>query len=73
MTSVATTALLARFGAAPFLTDGGLETGLIFHDGMDLPQFASYPCCGTVPGGRRWSDIFAGFWPRPMPRAGGLC
>ena len=25
-----------------FLTDGGLETTLIFHDGIDLPQFASF-------------------------------
>jgi len=25
-----------------FLTDGGLETTLIFHDGLDLPHFASY-------------------------------
>ena len=25
-----------------FLTDGGLETTLIFHDGLDLPSFASY-------------------------------
>lgn len=25
-----------------FLTDGGLETTLIFHDGMDLPYFAAF-------------------------------
>ena len=25
-----------------FLTDGGLETTLIFHDGHDLPHFAAY-------------------------------
>ncbi len=25
-----------------FLTDGGLETTLIFHDGFDLPMFASF-------------------------------
>ncbi|SMF14725.1 homocysteine S-methyltransferase [Tistlia consotensis] len=25
-----------------FLTDGGLETTLVFHDGMDLPCFASF-------------------------------
>jgi S-methylmethionine-dependent homocysteine/selenocysteine methylase len=25
-----------------FLTDGGLETTLIFHDGLDLPMFASF-------------------------------
>jgi S-methylmethionine-dependent homocysteine/selenocysteine methylase len=26
-----------------FLTDGGLETTLIFHKGVDLPYFASFP------------------------------
>ena len=25
-----------------FLTDGGLETCLIFHDGIDLPDFAAF-------------------------------
>ena len=24
-----------------FMTDGGLETTLIFHDGFDLPEFAA--------------------------------
>jgi len=25
-----------------FVTDGGLETTLIFHDGVDLPEFAAF-------------------------------
>ena len=25
-----------------FLTDGGIETTLIFHDGLDLPLFAAF-------------------------------
>jgi S-methylmethionine-dependent homocysteine/selenocysteine methylase len=25
-----------------FLTDGGLETTLIFHDGLELPEFAAF-------------------------------
>jgi S-methylmethionine-dependent homocysteine/selenocysteine methylase len=33
---------LPNLGDAPFLTDAGLETCLIFHDGFDLPQFASF-------------------------------
>ena len=39
--------------AAPiaYVTDGGLETDLIFHHGVDLPQFAAYPLL-TRPGGR---------------------
>lgn len=28
--------------ARPWLTDAGLETSLIFHDGLDLPHFASF-------------------------------
>ncbi len=27
----------------PYLADGGLETDLIYHDGIDLPGFASFP------------------------------
>ena len=33
-----------------FLTDGGLETTLIFHDGIDLPEFAAYPLLATEDG-----------------------
>ena len=25
-----------------FLTDGGIETVLIFHEGLDLPEFAAF-------------------------------
>ena len=30
-------------GGPPFVTDGGLETDLIFHHGADLPEFAAFP------------------------------
>lgn len=33
---------LPQMGDGLFLTDGGLETTLIFHDGLDLPYFASF-------------------------------
>jgi homocysteine S-methyltransferase len=33
-----------------FLTDGGLETTLIFQDGLDLPYFASFPLIDTEEG-----------------------
>ncbi|MGK7653948.1 homocysteine S-methyltransferase family protein [Roseovarius sp. B08] len=32
------------------LTDSGLETTLIFHDGLDLPAFAAYPLMETAEG-----------------------
>jgi len=33
-----------------FLTDGGIETTLIFHDGLDLPDFAAFHLLRTVDG-----------------------
>src|SRR5215207_1280533 len=41
-----------------FLTDGGLETTLIFHDGMDLPYFASFDLMNSEAGRRRLRDYF---------------
>lgn len=32
------------------LTDSGLETTLIFHEGRDLPFFAAYPLMDTADG-----------------------
>ena len=36
-----------------FVTDSGLETELIFHDGIDLPAFASFPLLDTDAGRAR--------------------
>jgi homocysteine S-methyltransferase len=33
---------LPQLGNDLFLTDGGLETTLVFHEGMDLPSFAAF-------------------------------
>jgi S-methylmethionine-dependent homocysteine/selenocysteine methylase len=33
---------LPQLGGDLFLTDGGIETTLIFHDGLELPDFAAY-------------------------------
>jgi S-methylmethionine-dependent homocysteine/selenocysteine methylase len=33
-----------------FLTDGGIETTLIFHDGLELPDFAAYALLGRPEG-----------------------
>jgi S-methylmethionine-dependent homocysteine/selenocysteine methylase len=32
---------------APWLTDGGLETAMIFHEGFDLPYFAAFTLLDT--------------------------
>ena len=34
---------IPRPGGRPFVTDGGLETDLIFNRGADLPEFAAFP------------------------------
>jgi homocysteine S-methyltransferase len=34
----------------PFMTDGGLETSLVFHQGIELPYFASYDLLKTEEG-----------------------
>src|SRR6185295_366563 len=33
---------LPQLGNGLFLTDGGIETTLIFHQGLDLPLFAAF-------------------------------
>jgi S-methylmethionine-dependent homocysteine/selenocysteine methylase len=38
------------FGDGLFLTDAGMETALIFHQGQDLPSFATFPLLETEAG-----------------------
>ncbi len=33
---------LPQLGGELFLTDGGIETVLVFHEGLDLPEFAAF-------------------------------
>jgi homocysteine S-methyltransferase len=41
---------LPQLSGETFLTDGGMETTLIFQNGMDLPHFASFPLLETEHG-----------------------
>jgi S-methylmethionine-dependent homocysteine/selenocysteine methylase len=41
---------LPQLSGGLFLTDGGLETTLIFHDGIELPMFASFDLLKTTEG-----------------------
>jgi homocysteine S-methyltransferase len=34
---------LPQLDGRPMVTDGGMETDLIFHHGVDLPLFAAFP------------------------------
>jgi homocysteine S-methyltransferase len=42
----------------PFLTDGGLETDLVFHHGIDLPHMAAYTLLADDGGVERLSRYF---------------
>jgi homocysteine S-methyltransferase len=41
-----------------FVSDGGLETTLIFHEGVDLPHFASFVLLGSEEGRARLRDYY---------------
>jgi len=42
----------------PFLADGGLETTLIFHRGIDLPHFAAVDLLRSEAGRQELRDYF---------------
>jgi homocysteine S-methyltransferase len=52
------------------LTDGGLETVLVFHDGTDLPAFAAFPLLDTSTGRDRLLRYFTDF--TALAAAGGF-
>jgi S-methylmethionine-dependent homocysteine/selenocysteine methylase len=52
-----------------WVTDGGLETDLIFHHRADLPEFAAYPLVRTEDGRALLRDYYEGY-ARIAERAG---
>jgi homocysteine S-methyltransferase len=44
-----------------FVTDGGLETDLIFHHGLDLPEFAAFPLVEEERGRALLRDYYDGY------------
>jgi homocysteine S-methyltransferase len=46
---------------APYLTDGGLETTLIYHHGLDLPCFAAFPLLDTEDGRAHLERYYSAF------------
>ncbi len=44
-----------------FVTDGGLETELVFHDGRDLPCFAAFPSLGQPETRARLRRYYGGY------------
>ena len=43
----------------PRLTDGGLETSLVFHQGLELPDFAAFPLVESEEGRAALREYFA--------------
>jgi len=44
-----------------YVTDGGLETDLIFHRGVDLPHFAAFPLLADPKGRTLLADYYADY------------
>jgi homocysteine S-methyltransferase len=49
---------LPQLGGGLFLSDGGLETTLVFLHGVDLPSFAAFPLLGSEEGRDRLRRYF---------------
>ena len=49
---------LIQLSAPLTVTDGGLETTLVFHDGIDLPDFAAFPLLDTEVGRAALADYY---------------
>jgi homocysteine S-methyltransferase len=47
--------------SARFVTDGGIETDLIFNRGVDLPEFSAYPLIDSEKGRAVLRAYFAGY------------
>jgi S-methylmethionine-dependent homocysteine/selenocysteine methylase len=43
---------------ATFITDGGMETTLIFHEGLELPHFTSFVLLDAEDGVRALEEYF---------------
>ena len=52
-------AQLPQLSGETFLTDGGMETTLIFNNGIDLPEFASFPLLESEQGIEALRDYLA--------------
>jgi homocysteine S-methyltransferase len=53
--------VLPRLDARRFVTDGGMETDLIFHHGIDLPHFAAFPLIERADGRARLARYYDGY------------
>ncbi len=49
---------LPQIEGGPFLTDGGLETTLVFHEGVDLPHFAAFVLLRDDAGQKKLAEYY---------------
>lgn len=61
MQNDATRDLIARTEGKLWLTDAGLETAMVFLEGIELPQFASFTLLDSAHGRDRITSYFDGF------------
>ncbi len=54
-------ARLPQLRGRPMVTDGGMETDLIFHHGVDLPHFAAFPLLESARGRELLADYYDGY------------
>jgi len=52
---------LPQLSGKPFLTDGGIETTLVFHEGLELPYFAAFHLLKTDEGASALRKYFTGY------------
>ena len=52
---------LTQLQGHPFVTDGGIETDLIFHHGVDMPHFAAFPLLENAEGRKLLEDYYDGY------------
>lgn len=70
-----TSTAVARIAAATdvsFMADGGLETAVIFLQGVDLPDFAAFPLLDTAEGRAALADYYAPYLDLVTERGLGL-
>ena len=63
---------LPQLGGGLFLTDGGLETTLVFHEGWDLPCFAAFVLPDSDRGRKALRDYFDRYVPMAIAAGAGF-
>ena len=63
---------LPQLSGGMFVTDGGLETDLIFHRGIELPEFASFVLIDDEAGKKALADYYRAYYDIARERGAGF-